>query len=182
MRKLIIATCLILAAAAPAVACSCLGPHGAKQTREFAREMARNVVAIAEIEAVDESWDKPPRYRVIRTYVGAAPKTFIDETNFEKSEEGFGGRVISTCDASPGPGGRALVALYPPTQASDTGYPLSDRETKRRIAAARKAAKLEVGSTCSKLFLGMPGVFEMVSQEARKLGRTVSRFSAPAAI
>ena len=175
MRKLIFGLLIALSLEGPAVACSCIGPHGDKQKREFARDMARSVVAIAEIEALDYTEGTPQRYRVLRTFVGGAPKSFFDDSNFEVGDDGVRMHMITTCDGRPSPGERRIVALYPPHRAGDTGYPLSDRETKRRIAAARKARHLQVGSSCSLMFLRLPGVFEMVKEEARKLGRTVSR-------
>ena len=174
MRKLIFGLLLALSMEGAAIACSCIGPHGEKQKREFARDMARSVVAIAEIEALDYRADEPKRYRVLRTFVGGAPKSFFDDSNFEMGDDGVRMHMISSCDASPARGERGIVALYPPHRAGDTGYPLSDRETKRRIDAARKARHLEVGSSCNLMFLRLPGVLEMVKEEARKLGRTVS--------
>jgi hypothetical protein len=177
MHKLLIGLCALATVEAPALACFCAGPFGEQQKREFAHSMARNVVALAEviqIEEMDLGSMRPERYRVLRTIVGKAPVTFFAATDFERHSSGLVAVPMSDCDASPGEGERRIVALYPPRQQGDTGMPLSDRENRARIAAARKEGTLEFGSMCDHLFLNTKGVVELVRREAGKLRRSVN--------
>ena len=177
MRKFVIALLAAAALEAPALACSCLGPIGKEQERQFAREMARNIVALAEvtqIEPMSSQAMRPERFRVLHVIVGHAPKTFYAATEFNRHSSGLVTVLMDTCDAAPGPGERRVVALYPPRRKGDTGLPLSNREIRSRIAAARKGRTLEIGSMCTHLFLQSEGVVDLVREEAQKLGRRVN--------
>lgn len=177
MRKVIVTLAAIVAFQAPALACSCAGPIGREQQREFAQEMARKVVALAEvtqIEPMNMHAMRPERFRVLRVIVGEAPEAFFAVTEFNRHSSGLVTVPMSSCDAAPGPGEHRIVALYAPSNAGDTGLPLPDCEIASRNAAARTSGTLEIGGMCTHLFLHSKGVIDLVRVEARRLGRRVN--------
>lgn len=167
MHKIAIAIAAMVAAEGAAMACVCVPVTDEEQKREFARQIASEAVAVAEIvqvEPMDQQAMRPELYRVLRVHIGEAPESFRLAREMER---GPGGEVVTmatSCDVTPGPGERTLVALYAPgTSGSDAGCsPLPHDPT-------ATAKRLAIGGTCDHLFLQSEGAIDLVREEARKL-------------
>ena len=169
MRRLLFGLLLALAVEGSAMACACIGPQGAAQKREWARQIVKEAVAVAEVEQVEEldlGAMRPEVYRVHKVLVGKAPATFRLYRRFQKSDGGLVMIDMSDCDAHPEPGKREVVVLHDPRKfEADLKY--HSAEERAKIARG----DLDMWSMCERLFFELEGGLELVLDEARKLGK-----------
>ena len=169
MLRLMIALGALVALEAPALACACLGPQDAKQKREWARDIVKNAVAIAEVEQIEDmdlSSMRPELYRVHKVLVGKAPKTFRLYRRFEQWKGGLVNVDITDCEASPNAGERKVVVLYDPKN-FEANLKYYSAEERAKVAKG----DLDIWSMCEKLFFELGGGMALALEEARKLGK-----------
>ena len=169
MHRIAIGIAAMVAAEGAAMACVCVPFTEDEQRRQFARQIASEAVAVAEVvqvEPMNQEAMRPELYRVLRVHVGEAPESFRLARQMER---GAGGEVITmatSCDVVPGPGERTIVALYARGDSASTEncstLPHDD------TAAAKSLA---IGGTCDHLFLQSEGAVDLIREEARKLRR-----------
>ena len=169
MHKVAIAIAALVAAEGAAMACVCVPVTDEEHRRQFARQIATEALAVAEVvqvEPMDQEAMRPELYRVLRVHMGEAPESFRLARQMERGPGGEVVTLVTSCDVTPGPGERTLVALYPPgASAPDAGCSSVPRDD---AAAARRLA---IGGTCDHLFLQSEGALDLIRQEARKLRR-----------
>ena len=171
MRNLLLGLALLLGVEATAQACACVGSGDDQQKREWARQIALDAVAVAEVEQVEEmdlGAMRPERYRVHRILAGEAPATFLLYRRFQKSPGGVVDVPMDDCDASPGSGERRIVVLYDPKRHEVN---LQYHSAEERAVIPR--GDLDMMSMCERLFLDQDGGLDLVLEEARKLGKAV---------
>lgn len=105
MRTFVIGLTVMLTAA-PALACVCMPPRSDEQKREMAARIARDAIAIADVEQVGASGEATA-YRVLAVHVGRAPATVQSDNS----------ALTTSCDTIPAVGERTTVVLYPASQA-----------------------------------------------------------------
>jgi hypothetical protein len=133
----------LLATATPALACVCSPPESAAEKREIAGRIAKDAVAIVDVEQVaGMDWEamRGETYRVVKTHVGAAPRTFELAREFSRGPDGKVQMGMTSCDEVPPPERRTTVVLY------STDLP----------------GKFRTGGTCDHLFVNTPGGIQAV--------------------
>lgn len=110
MKHAVLALLLIAGAETAALACSCvMPPREAAERQRLVREVARDAVALVEVELAepyDGRTGRGERLRVRRTLAGRAPAS----VEIERGRAPSG----AACDLVFRPGNRVLVLLYPP--------------------------------------------------------------------
>ncbi len=172
MRKLLLALALGLAVEGAAQACTCIGPRGDRQKREWTRENLKAAIAVVEVEriaAMDVRAMRGEQYRVTRLYSGKAPSTFRVERHFRRSSSGMiDWAPESSCDDFPRAGERRVVILYDPRP-----YPAGMGGTAiRKRAEKSPPSTFTFGGMCQRLFIEQDGGLRLLREEARKLGLT----------
>ena len=139
MRKLLLSLGVILGLEAAALACSCIAPG----SPEASRAMARDAVAIVEVDVLSEyrPGDPGELVRLRRTLFGKSPKTFrIQRSDFASS---------ASCDLLLSKGQRKVLILSKPP---------GNRFTKQRF---------QIQSLCSD-YLTSTSHLSVTLQEARR--------------
>ena len=147
---------MLLLMAAPALACVCSQPETEAEKREYAALIARQMIAVVDVEqtaGMDYDGMRGETYRVVAQHVGKAPTTFELDRGFQRQPDGSVGMAATSCDEIPPAGKRTTVALY------DTETP----------------GKLRFGGTCVHMFVNTPGAVDLIRAEAAKLARPVER-------
>ena len=109
MQRFLLALLLLFAAEGAALACSCDATRDPQELRRFARDSARDAIALVEVDVVsayDALWKRGEKLRVRRTLAGRAPASIRVE-RLNPPEE-------ASCDLQLRRGQRTLLILYPP--------------------------------------------------------------------
>ena len=109
MKRLLLALLLLFAAEGAALACSCDATRDPQELRRFARDSARDAIALVEVDVVsayDPLWKRGEKLRVRRTLAGRAPASIRVE-RLNPPDEG-------SCDLQLRRGQRTLLILHPP--------------------------------------------------------------------
>ena len=155
MRKLLTGLLLILAAEGAALACSCIAPGTPEESREIAREIVRNAVAIVEVDVLSEYrvGGEGELVRVRNVLWGQAPREFrIARGEFASS---------SSCDLLLERGQRKHLILYPVGQGE-----FAERRSGR--------GDFEIHSLCSDFLLSDRGYLAVTLEEARRRNDAVA--------
>ena len=153
MRTILLAAGLV-AMAAPALACTCSPPETEAQKREIAARIARDSVAIVDVEQVapmDYNGMRGETYSVAKVHLGKAPAKFELARGFHREPDGGVSLAVTSCDEIPPPGKRMTMVLY----ATDT------------------PGRFRFGSTCDQYFISeVPGAIGLIRAA---FGRPVER-------
>lgn len=110
MKFWLLAAAALIAAETAAIACSCMDTDDPEQLRQLAAEVAKDVVAMVEVETLvsfDESKGAGDRMRVVRTLAGGGV-----EAEFRVARRPFASSA--SCDLLFEKGQRDIVLLYAP--------------------------------------------------------------------
>ena len=143
MRGLLIAVGLA-AISAPALACTCSPPETEAQKQEIAARIAKDSVAIVDVEQVapmDYQGMRGETYSVAKVHLGKAPAKFELARDFHREPNGGVSMAVSSCDEIPPPGKRTTVVLY----------------------ATETPGKFRFGGTCDQYFINeVPGAMALI--------------------
>ena len=146
--RIIVAGLAMLAAAAPAIACQCIPLRTAAEKREMAARIAKEAVAVADVEMVspmDRAAGRGEVLRVLKVHVGRVPAQFTVDRGIS-----LGGQIVmTTCEIVPVSSQRMTVVIYP---GSD--------------------GRFQIGALCAHDFVNSPGGIELIRTEKAKLART----------
>ena len=144
MYKRLLGLALFLGLEAAAVACSCMAPESPEASRPLAREIAKNAVAIVEVDVL--SGYRPggagEQVRLRRILFGAAPKSFRIQRRPFASD--------ASCDLLLRKGQRKVLILSRPAGNRLTGQ------------------SFQIQSLCSDFLTSDRGYLAVTLQEARR--------------
>lgn len=189
MRPLILLFAPVaIAAASPALACSCAAPETDQEKRDYARFIAARAEAIVEVEPVagaDMQRQIGETYRIVRVVAGNAQPGLIRMArsfgrDAKSGEPWMGG---TSCDVFPGQrkqvllmrtgfapkaGGSPVPAASPAEE--DCPRVLPARDAPADLVARGYVPVFNFGGSCQDWFLSSPAL-ELIRAEGRKLGR-----------
>jgi hypothetical protein len=127
-----------------------------EEKREFAKHIATEAAAVAEVELaqpMDQQAMRGEIYRVHKVHVGKAPDRFTLAREFSSGPTGEVEMGMTSCDTIPPPGKRTLVVLYPSDSADSFTF----------------------GGTCDQIFVESPGALDLIRQQAASLVKAAER-------
>ena len=138
----------------PALACVCSPPESDAERQEIAARIAKESVAVIDVEQVAPMDFKAMRgetYSVAKVHLGKAPARFELARDFHRGADGGVSLGATSCDEIPPPGHRTTVVLY----------------------ATETPGKFRFGGTCDQYFVNeVPGAIALIRAT---LGRNVER-------
>ncbi|HYI47442.1 MAG TPA: hypothetical protein VEX35_03155 [Allosphingosinicella sp.] len=146
MSRFLLALLLLLGGEGAALACSCMmTPTDPAVRAALAREVARDAIALVEVELVapyDERRGRGEQLRIRRTLAGGARPSFEVERPYTPSS--------ASCDVEFQRGRRTILVLYPP-----------------RTGARPPAIRYRISSSCSAPMLTNAGFRDAVAAAIR---------------
>jgi len=149
MRSIALAVAL-LSASVPALACVCSPPTSEADKRAIAARIARESVAVVDVEQVaplDFDAMRGETYRVAKVHIGNAPEKFELARAFDRGPDGKVSMGMTSCDEIPPPGTRTTVVLY----------------------ATELPGKFRFGGTCDHLFVNTAGSIALIRSQLPRI-------------